>query len=186
MAISRERKEELVAIYRQQMAESNGVVLANYTALTMPQMQSLRHRARELDGQVFVIKNTLLDVVLKEHGIKAPATLLSGSTMAVFCHRDVPPVAKLFIGFTKEVEEGRFQVKGGVMEGRTLNPVQAQALADLPSREVLLSQVLRTINAPATQVVGVVAGGIRQILNVLQAYVDKLEGAGGATAEAAA
>jgi large subunit ribosomal protein L10 len=186
LAISRERKEELVGIYRQQMAESSGVVMANYTALTMPQMQSFRRRASELDGHIFVIKNTLLDVVLKEQGIKAPKGLLSGSTMAVFCHRDVAPVAKLFLGFTKEVEEGRFRVKGGIMEGRALNQAQAQALADLPSREVLLSQVLRTINAPATQVAGVVASGIRQVLNVLQAYVDKLEGASGAAAEAAA
>jgi large subunit ribosomal protein L10 len=168
------------------MAESNGVVMANYTALTMPQIQDFRRRAGELDGQIFVIKNTLLDVVLKEQGIKAPKGMLSGPTMAVFCHRDVPPVAKMFLGFAKEVEEGRFQVKGGVMEGRILNQAQAQALADLPSREVLFSYVLRTINAPATQVAGVVASGIRQVLNVLQAYVDKLEDASGAAAEAAA
>lgn len=186
MAISRERKEELVAIYRQQLAESNGVVMASYTAITMPQMQNLRRRAHALDGQVFVIKNTLLDVVLKERGIKAPPDLLSGPTMAAFCRRDVPPVTKLFLDFTKEMEEGRFQVKGGIMEGRILSQAQAQALASLPSREVLFSQVLRTINAPATQVAGVVASGIRQVLNVLQAYVDKLEEAGGAVAEAAA
>ena len=186
MAISRKRKEELVAIYRQQMTESHGVVMANYTALTMPQMQGFRRRARELNGEAFVIKNTLLDVVLKEQGLKAPKGLFTGPMMVVFCHQDVPPVAKLFLDFTKEVEEGRFRVKGGVMEGRILTQAQAQALADLPSREVLLSQVLRTINAPATQVAGVVASGIRQVLNVLQAYVDKLEGAGGAAAEAAA
>jgi len=187
LAISRERKEELVAIYRKQMAESQGVVLASYTALTMPQMQDLRRRARELDAQVFVIKNTLLDVMLKEQGLQAPQGLLTGATMAAFCHRDVPPVAKMLLGFSKEMEEGRFQVKGSVMERRFLNQAQTQALADLPGREVLLSQVLRSINAPASQVVGVVASGIRQVLNVLQAYVDKLEGAGkNASAEAAA
>ncbi|HEC35226.1 MAG TPA: hypothetical protein ENI39_01680 [Anaerolineae bacterium] len=53
---------------------------------------------------------------------------------------------------------------------------QVKALANLPPREVLLAQVLGTINAPASQVAGVVASGIRQVLNVLQAYVDKLEG----------
>ena len=58
-------------------------------------------------------------------------------------------------------------------------------LAELPSREQLLAQVLATINAPATQTVGVIASGIRQVLNVLQAYVDKLE-EGNKPAEAAA
>ena len=186
MAISRERKEELVALYKQQMAESNGVILANYTALTMPQMQSLRRRARKHDGQVFVIKNTLLDVVLKEQGMEAPEGFFTKPMMAAFCHQEVAPMAKLFLDFTKEATEEHFYIKGSIMEGHFLNQAQARALADLPTREVLLSQVLRTINAPATQVVGVVAGGIRQVLNVLQAYVDKLEGAGGATAEAAA
>jgi ribosomal protein L10 len=59
------------------------------------------------------------------------------------------------------------------------------AIADLPTREELMAQVLRTINAPATQIAGVVASGIRQVMNVVQAYVDKLEG-GDTPAEAAA
>jgi large subunit ribosomal protein L10 len=58
-------------------------------------------------------------------------------------------------------------------------------IADLPSREVLLAQVLGTINAPASQVAGVVASGIRQVLNVLQAYVDKLQESGGGLEQAA-
>jgi large subunit ribosomal protein L10 len=186
LAISRERKEELVAIYKQQMANSNGIILANYAALTMPQMQSLRRRAQERNGQVFVIKNTLLDVVLKEQKMEAPQGFFAKPIMAAFCHQDVAPMAKLFLDFTKEVTEDNFRIKGGIMEGRFLNQAQAQSLADLPTREVMLSQVLRTINAPATQVVGVVASGIRQVLNVLQAYVDKLEGKGGVAAEAAA
>ncbi|MGC9396064.1 MAG: 50S ribosomal protein L10 [Anaerolineae bacterium] len=186
MAISRERKEELVAIYKQQMAESNGVILANFTALTMPQMQDLRRRAREYDVRIYVIKNTLLDVVLKEQGMEAPQGLFTKPMMAAFCHEDVGPTAKLFLDFAKEVTEDNFLIKGGIMEGRFLDQAQARALADLPTRDVLLSQVLRTINAPATQVAGVVASGIRQVLNVLQAYVDKLEGEGGAAAEAAA
>jgi len=186
LAISRERKEELVAIYKQQVTESSGVILANYTALTMPQMQGLRRRAQQHNAQVFVIKNRLLDVVLKEQGMEAPQGFFTKPMMAAFCHQDVAPMAKLFLDFTKEVTEDNFRIKGGVMEGRFLNQAQARSLADLPTREVMLSQVLRTINAPATQVVGVVAGGIRQVLNVLQAYVDKLEGKGGAVAEAAA
>lgn len=186
MAISRKRKEALVATYKQQLAGSNGVVMADYTALTVSQMEYLRRKTREQNGQAFVIKNTLFNVVLKEQGLEAPEELMTGSTLVAFCHEEVPPVAKLFRDYVKEVEEGKFKVKGAIMEGRVLSPQETQVLADLPSREVLLSTVLRTINAPATQVAGVVASGIRQILNVVQAYVDKLEEAGGATAEASA
>lgn len=186
MAISRERKEALVATYQQQFAESNGVVMADYTALTVSQMQDLRRKTREQNGQAFVIKNTLFNVVLQEQGLEASDELLTGSTIVAFCHEEVPPVAKLFSDYVKEVEDGKFKVKGSIMEGRVFSAAETLALADLPSREVLLSQVLRTINAPATQVAGVVASGVRQILNVVQAYVDKLEEAGGVPAEAAA
>jgi large subunit ribosomal protein L10 len=186
LAISRARKEELVAMYEQQLANSNGVMIADYTALSVSRMENLRQRASAQDAQICVIKNTLFDVTLKEQGLESPEGLLTGSTMVAFCHQDVPPVAKLFRDFTKEVEERQFKVKGSLMEGQFLSADQTAALADLPSREVLLSQVLRTINAPATQVAGVVASGIRQILNVVQAYVDKLEEAAGAPAEALA
>jgi large subunit ribosomal protein L10 len=173
-------------VYKQQLTKSKGVVMADYTALSVSKMEDLRRRAREQNGQVFVIKNTLFDVVLKEQGLKAPKGLLAGSTMVAFCHEEVTAVAKLFRDFAKEMEEQQFTVKGSFVEGQFLSADQTIALADLPSREVMLSQVLRTINAPASQVVGVVASGIRQILNVVQAYVDKLEEAGGAPAEASA
>lgn len=186
MAISRARKEELVAVYKQQMAESNGVVMADYSAISVSKLEGLRQRTREQNGQIFVIKNTLFDVVLKEQGLETPEGLLVGATMVAFCYQEVPAVAKLFRDFAKEVEERQFKVKGSLTEGQFLTAEQTLALADLPSREVMLSQVLRTINAPATQVVGVVASGIRQILNVVQAYADKLEEAGGAPAEASA
>lgn len=184
MAISRVRKEELLAEYRQQYAKSVGIMLADYKSLTTHQMDELRRRAREQHGQVFVVKNTLLSLVLAEAGVKSAEKLLAGPTLAVFCHKDISAVAKLTREFTREVEEGRFAVKGGVLEGHLLNATQAVAVADMPSREVLLAQVLRTINAPASQMVGVVAGGIRQILNVVKAYADKLEGAGSAEAAA--
>ena len=187
MAISRDRKEALLAEYRQQYAKSAGMVLADYSALTVAQMQGLRRRAREQNGRVFVVKNTLLNLVLKEAHLEVPEDLLTGPTIIAFCYQDVPPLVKLFRDYAKELEdEGEFTVKGGLLEGRFLSTDEALAIADLPSRDELLAQVLRTINAPATQAVGVVASGIRQVLNVIKAYADKLEEAGGNVAEAAA
>jgi large subunit ribosomal protein L10 len=76
-------------------------------------------------------------------------------------------------------------LKGGVLGTVIVSADEVNTIADLPSREVLLSQVLGTINAPAGQVAGVVASGIRQVLNVLQAYVDKLQESGGGLEQAA-
>ncbi|MGC9347526.1 MAG: 50S ribosomal protein L10 [Anaerolineae bacterium] len=188
MAISRARKEELLDEYRRQMDESTGFMMAEYTALSVPQMQELRRQAHERSGEVFVVKNTLFGIVLKEAELEFDEEeVLTGPIVVAFCHEDVPPIARLFRDFAGDVEEGHFVVKGGMLEERIFGPEEAATVADLPTREELLAQVLRTINAPATQMAGVVASGIRQVMNVVKAYADKLEEeAGGAPAEAAA
>ncbi len=188
MAISRTRKEELLEAYRQQMAESSGFIMAEYHALSVPQMQDIRRRTREQGGEVFVIKNTLFEIVLQEADVTATEELMTGPIVVAFAHTDVPSLAKLFRDVAQNLEENRFTIKGGMLEGSFFDAREAAAVADLPTREELLAQVLRTINAPATQTVGVVAGGIRQVLNVVKAYADKLGEAagGGETAEVAA
>ena len=184
MAISRARKDELVAAYRQQLTDSSGIIMADYKALNVPQMQSLRRMVREKAGQVFVVKNTLFKLVMEETGVTVPDNLFTGPTIVAFCHEDVPSQAKIFRNFAKEADEGNFSVKGGFMEGNFLSASEALAAADLPTREEALAMVLRTINAPATQTVGVVASGIRQVLYVIKAYADKLEESAGAPAAA--
>lgn len=186
MAISRARKEELLEEYRQQLSNSDGFIMAEYKALSVPQMQTLRQRAREQGSEVFVVKNTLFGIALEESGYEAPEALLTGPTVVAFAHEGVPSVARLLREFAQSVEEERFVVKGGMMEGRMFGRKQVAAVAELPTREELLSQVLRTINAPATQMAGVVASGIRQVVNVIKAYADKLEEAGGGGAAEAA
>jgi large subunit ribosomal protein L10 len=188
LAISRARKEELLDTYRQQLADSSGFVMAEYTALSVAQMQDLRHKTRAEEAEVFVVKNTLFERVLQEAGITPPAEFLTGPRLIAFSHKDVPSLAKLYREVAQTYED-RFTIKGGLIEGRIFGADEAATVASLPTREELLAQVLRTINAPATQMAGVVAGGVRQVLNVIKAYADKLETAGGTsgeTAEAAA
>jgi large subunit ribosomal protein L10 len=185
LAISRARKEELLESYRQQMAQSSGFMMAEYTALNVAQLQDLRHKARGQNAEMFVVTNTLFELLLAEMGVTAPKELLTGPTIVAFCHNDVPSMAKMFREVAQGIEENRFVIKGGMIEGRLFGAAEATTVANLPSREELLAQVLRTINAPATQVVGVVAGGIRQIMNVVKAYADKLESAAGASSETA-
>jgi large subunit ribosomal protein L10 len=175
----------LLDVYRQQMAKSSGFMMAEYTALNVAQLQDLRRRTREQDAEMFVVTNTLFELLLEEKGVTAPKELLTGPTIVAFCHKDVPTIAKMFREVAQGFEENRFVVKGGMIEGRLFGAAEATMVATLPSREELLAQVLRAINAPASQVVGVVAGGIRQVLNVVKAYVDKLEGAGSASADTA-
>jgi large subunit ribosomal protein L10 len=89
----------LVAEYKDQLSNSQGMVLAHYTALSVAQMQDLRRQVREKQGRVFVVKNTLLDLALQEMDTEPPQGLLVGPTLVAFCHEDVPPLAALFRDF---------------------------------------------------------------------------------------
>jgi len=182
LAISKERKAELLTEYVDQLRQSQGIILADYRGLSVSQMESIRRALRPLGGKLQVSKNRLLKLALQEVDISLPEEWLSGPTAVSFCYGEVPPVAKALVEARKEMEA--LTLKGGLVGNTPITALQVEEIASLPSREVLLAQVLGTINAPASQVVGVIAGGIRQVLNVLQAYVDKLQNEGVATAQA--
>ena len=178
MAISKQRKSELMTEYAGQLEQSQGLILADYRGLSVKEISNLRSTVRPMGARFQVVKNRLMKRVLEEAGISVPDDWLIGPTAISFCHEDVPPVAKALTDAAKDLEN-ILHIKGGVLEGAIIDVDGVKALANLPPREVLLAQVLGTINAPATQVTGVVASGIRQVLNVLQAYADKLGEAGG-------
>jgi large subunit ribosomal protein L10 len=185
LAISKQKKVELVEQYVEQLKKSQGLILVNYQGLNVNQITEVRAALRPIGGKFQVIKNRLLVRALEEAGVSLPEEWLSGPTVVSFCFDQVPPVAKALVDAAKELEA--LSIRGGLLGTVVLEPSDVQAIADLPSREVLLAQVLGTINAPASQMAGVIASGIRQVVNVLQAYVDKLqEASGGAALEQAA
>ncbi len=179
MALSREEKVERVAQYAEQLKESQGIILADYRGLTVGEMEQIRNRIRPLAGQFQVVKNRLLNLALEEQNMSLPDEWLIGPTAVSFCNEEVPPIAKALVEVSEETEV--LTLKGGWMNESLLSSEQVQSIAKLPSREVLLAQALGAINGPSRQMASVIASGVRQVLNVLQAYVDKLEeeGAGG-------
>lgn len=185
MALSREQKEERVAEYTEQLEESRGIILVDYRGLTVDDLERIRREMRPKAGQFQVVKNRLLQLALEQRNMSLPDEWLVGPTAVSFCTDEVPPVAKALMDVREET--GEFSLKGGWMNENILSAEQVKSIAELPSREVLLAQALGVINGPSRQVVGVVASSIRQVLNVLQAYVDKLEEEGsGGELEAAA
>jgi large subunit ribosomal protein L10 len=182
LAISKQRKEELVVQYVEQLKQSQGIILVDYRGLSVGDIGDIRRAMRPLSGQFRVVKNRLLTLALKEAGMSLPEEWLAGPTAVGFCYEEVPAVAKALTDAAKNMETLR--IKGGFVGASVLAAEQVHTIADLPPREVLLAQVLGTINAPASRVTGVIASGVRQVLNVLQAYVDKLQEPGGAPATA--
>jgi len=182
LAISKERKDELLNTYAELINKSQGMILIEYRGLTMKGMDPLRGRVREAAGELHVVKNTLAQKALETAGRKAPAELFTQTTAIGFAFSDVAGVAKALTTYAKENEF--VKVKGALLGGQILTTKEVQALADLPPLPIVRGQLLGLISTPATRLAGVVAGGVRQIVNVVKAYSDK-EGAE-ATAPAAA
>ena len=183
MALSREQKVERVAEYTELLKQSQGMIVVDYQGLTVSEMEQLRESMRPVNSSLLVVKNRLWALALEEVGMQFPDEWLTGPTAIGFCDDEVPPVAKTLVEAKKETD--KLNIKGGWMGAAMLTAGQIKDIADLPPREVLMAQVLGTINAPARQTAGVIASGIRQVMNVVQAYVDKLEEAPEQAAEPA-
>ena len=173
MAISKARKDKLVAQYVDLLNQSEAIFLTEYTGLDVKQMQALRLEVRKVDGTYRVTKNTLLKLALEESGKPIPADLMTGQVAAGFTENEAPSLAKALTNFAKDEE--MLIIKGGILGNELLSADQVVALAKLPSIDELRAQLLSLLQGPARNIAGTVAGGVRQVVNVVDAYA-KVEG----------
>lgn len=171
MAISRVKKEELIEEYVKRLNDSEAIIITDYRGLTVPEMQELRAEIRKAEGSFAVVKNTLTRRALEEAGLPIADEMLFGPVGIGFCRQNITGVAKAVTDYAKKNET--LVVKGGVMGDQIMDEAAIKNLASLPSIEVLRAQLLGLISAPASQLAGVVAGGVRQLVNVLNAYAEE-------------
>jgi large subunit ribosomal protein L10 len=157
--MARPDKAAAVAELVEEFQESAGAVLTEYRGLTVKQLQELR-RALGENANYAVVKNTLTQIAAREAGVEGFDDLLTGPTAVAFIKGDVVEAAKGLRDFAKA--NPSLVVKGGLYEGKTLDPAEIAKLADLESREVLLgklagamlaslSQAVYLLNAPLSQ-----------------------------------
>lgn len=180
MAINKERKDELVGQYRELLHNSSAIFLAQYTGMSVKEMEALRIKVDDADGRINVTKNTLLRVAMEENDLEPPLDLLTGQLLTSFALGEAPTLAKALVDSAKTND--KFKIIGGMLGERRLTAAEVEALATLPSLDQLRAQILGLINAPAQGIVSAVTNGVRQVVNVLDAYARKDE----AEAEAAA
>ena len=173
MAITKARRAELVKIYSDLIQKSEALVLIEYKGLSMKGIDPLRHKVREASGELHVVKNTLARLALTQAGYTVPDAMFAQSTAIGFAFTDVPAVAKALTAAAKDSEF--IKVKGAVLGKQVLDAKQVQALAELPPMPVVRAQFLGLLSAPASRLAGVIASGVRQVVNVVKAYSDKQE-----------
>ena len=174
MAITREKKEQLINLYVEQLQNSQAIVLVYMRHVPVNQITQLRAKIRETGAYYSIVKNTLFKRALTQVGMPTP-DVLTGPIAVAFCPEDIAPAVKALNTFGNSLDKEAFAIIGGIVDQDVLDAKGTKALADLPSRDTLFAQVLAGINAPANQLAGTIAGGIRQVLYALQARVDQLK-----------
>ena len=149
-------------------------VLADYTGLNVQAMTELRAACRESNVQMHVLKNTLGRLAAEQSGVPGLTAFQDGPTAYAFSDNLVAP-AKTLREFAKK--NPKLRLKGGVLEGSVISAEQVTSLATLPSREVLLSQMLAGMQGPISGFVNVLNANIRGLAQVLAAIRDQKEAA---------
>jgi large subunit ribosomal protein L10 len=154
---------------------ARGVVLSDFTGLSVAAVMTLRRRCRESGVSYRVIKNTLAKRALHGSGLEALADLLAGPNAWAVHPTDEIAAAKVIAEFAKEHEA--LKIRGGFMEGRLLSVPDIKALAKLPGRDVLLSQIVTGLQAPMAGFAGALAAVLRGFATAVDAYAKKRAGA---------
>ena len=171
MAISKERKEEVLTTYADWMKRSQAVILVEYTGVKMKDLDNIRNKIRESGGEFHVVKNTLARRAFADSGIKIPEDLLEKSTAVSFAFTDPASTAKALTDATKGNEF--VKVKGGFMSGQMLNASQVKALAEMPPLPVMRAQLLGILQAPASKLARTIAEPARGLAAVIKAFAEK-------------
>lgn len=173
------QKAQVVEKTRERYQRAAGVVFTEYRGLSVPKMQQLRRQLQAKGGEIQVVKNTLFKLAAGEDAERFPEECNAGPTAVVFLYENETEVVKALFDFGKEHKE--LLVKGGMLEGTVYNNVQIEEISKLPAKEVLIAQVIGTIAAPLTQLVGTVQEILAAPIRAIGAVADKVEKEGAAS-----
>jgi large subunit ribosomal protein L10 len=171
LAISKQRKDELVALYTEQLKRSQAMIVTEYSGLSMKQMDDLRSKVREAGGEFHIVKNTLGRVAFESAGLPQPDKLLVGSTAIAFAFQDAPGMAKIITDYERTSDF--VKVKGGYLGKNLMSAADVKSLAELPPLPVMRAQLLGVLSAPASKLVRTLAEPARQVAAILKAYAEK-------------
>jgi len=171
-----EKKIKIVESLQETFSRCRAGVLTDYRGHTTAELNELRRKLREAGIEYKVVKNSLAQLAVKQVGMGNLASAFTGPMAIAFDYSDSPVVAKVLTDFLR-VTKSSLSIKGGFLADRVLSPKEVETLAKLPSKQVLISQVMAGIQSPLYGLVNVLAGPIRGIMGVLQARIKQLEGA---------
>ena len=176
----RPEKANIVSDLSAKLKDSSFVLVADYQRMKVDQFSELRNRLAPAGGEIHVVKNSFLKRAITDSGLPDVADQLTGQTAIVTGEKDVAPVAKILKTFATEFKIAALKI--GIVERAILPSKDVEAMADLPSREILLAQLLGLLLSPATKLVRLLNEPASSLARLLNAKAEKGEKPAEATA----
>ena len=178
----KEDKERLVAELTERLKSSQTLIVADYRGLTNAEIDALRGQLLEQGARFSVVKNTLTRRAAEAAGADALLALLEGPTAIAFLESGGDPVA-----VAKALNDAArttriLAIRGGLLDGRPLSAEEVEALAKLPSPDVVKAQVLGAITAPLTTVVALFNAPLQSLVGLIDARIEQLQAEGDTSA----
>ena len=157
-----------VDIIKDKIAQAQSTVVVDYQGTTVNDQVKLRSALRQAGGEMFVTKNTLIDVAAGKGQL---ADSLSGMNALVFSYQDAVAAIKKLFEFHKETD--KLTIKQGLYEGKVLSAAEVETLSQLPSKNELIATLISRLQGPAYGLVNVLQAGPRNLVYALKAIADK-------------
>jgi large subunit ribosomal protein L10 len=180
----RPEKANIVSDLSEKLNRSPFLLVTDYQRMKVDQFGELRNRLAPAGAEVRVVKNSFLKRAMADSGMPDVADKLTGQTAIVMGENDVAPVAKILKLFAAEFKIATLKI--GIVDKAVLSTADVEALAELPSREILLSQLLGLLLAPATRLVRVLNEPASALARLLSAKAEKGEASPATTTPPAA
>lgn len=171
--MDRKTKEQVAADLHEKLKVAKLAILAGYSGMNVEKITTLRNALRKSETELKVVKNTLLRIASKDTSVSVLDGYLKGPLVMALNKGDVVESTKVLVEFAKKNAE--LDIKIGVLDGKLISKDQIAALAELPSREVLLAKLLSVMVGVQTSLVNVLSAVPRGLVNVLDAYRTKKE-----------
>jgi large subunit ribosomal protein L10 len=165
MALDRATKERLIEDYSEGFAASSNAFVLGYRGMTVPQVDALRSKVRASGGRYQVVKNRLALIAVKDTAMAGLSEHFSGPTAVAYSDRDAVTLAKVLTDFAKGADILEF--RAGLVDGAPIEGKDVKAIADLPSREVLIGKLLFLLQTPISRLVRDLGAITQQFVSVL-------------------
>ncbi len=153
------------------LKESQGFFIIKYSKLSGPDLNALRKSLRGIDSEMLVVRNNTARRALKGLENEALFNLVQGPCGFVFSKKEPVETSKVLFNFTKE--HGNLKLEGGLLKEKLINSQDIEAMAKLPSREVLLAKTVMAMKSPITGFVFVLKGNLRKLVTCLEQVKNK-------------